>query len=336
MAPKLPKWLSGLTALAAGVVAITALWLAPALAAGTGYVFVSNERTHNILVYDPADDHAVIGEIATSRRPRDMAFSPDNTLLYVACGDDDVVEVIDVATLEIIDRIPTGRSPEMIAISDDGQTLYVTNEESSTLQAIDLVRKETLFEVETGAEPEGLILSEDGAIIYVASEIADMVHVIDAELGIITDSVIVGSRPRRFALTADGSELWVSDELSGTLTIIDRATNTVAETIAFSPPGVRAGDVTPVDILISDDGGTMYVALGQANQIAFVDVETREVTGYALTGSRPWGLNTSADGRYLYVTNGLSDDMSVIDLRTRRNVLSIPAGRVPHSVIVDG
>ena len=71
----------------------------PVAAAGTGSVFVSNERTHNVLVYDPANDFAVVADIATSRRPRDLQVNPDKTLLYVACGDDDVIDVIDVATL---------------------------------------------------------------------------------------------------------------------------------------------------------------------------------------------------------------------------------------------
>ena len=223
----------------------------------------------------------------------------------------------------------------MFTIGADGRTLYVSNEENSTLQVIDIIDKIIIHEVPTGAEPEGVMLSEDGRIIYVTSEIADMVHVIDTELGIVTDNVIVGTRPRRFALTPDGAELWVSDELSGTVTIIDRATNQVIEQISFLPPGFRQVDVTPVGILISDDGATMYVTLGRANHIAYVDVATREITGYTLVGARAWGLAFSADRRYLYVTNGLSDDMSIIDLQNRRNILTVATGRVPHSILVD-
>ena len=308
----------------------------PASAAGTGYVFVSNERTHNILVFDPANDYALVADIATSRRPRDMKFNQDHTLLYVACGDDDVIEIIDVATLEVVDYIPTGRSPERFVFNAAETLLFVSNEENSTLQVIDLELKIIVHEVPTGAEPEGVILSEDERTIYVTSEIADMVHVVDAETGAVVDNIIVGTRPRRFILTPDGNELWVSDELSGTVTIIDRNTNQVIDTISFVPPGFRPVDVTPVGMTINSTGDIIYVALGRANHVAYVNVATREIEGYTLVGSRAWDVRLSPDESLLYVANGLSDDMSIIDVNSRRNIRTISTGRIPYTVLIDG
>ena len=321
---------------AAGALFIMALvGSGQANAAGTGYVFVSNERTHNVLVFDPANDYEMVADIRTSRRPRDMQFNADHTLLYVACGDDDVIDIIDVATLEVVDQIPTGRSPEAFVLNAAEDRLYVSNEENSTLQVIDIVNKIIIHEVPTGAEPEGVMLSEDEKTIYVTSEIADMVHVIDADLGVVVDNIIVGTRPRRFAATLDGVELWVSDELSGTVTIIDRETHEIIDRIAFLPPGFRQVDVTPVGIRVSRDGETMYVSLGRANHVAFVNVATREIETYTLVGNRAWAVTISPDGELLYVANGLSDDMSIIDVQSRRNILTIPVGRVPYLVVVD-
>ncbi len=102
---------------------LLALWLpAKASARGTGYVFVSNEKTNNIAVLDPRQDYKIIKWIATSQRPRNMKFVDDRRLLYVACGDDEVIDVIDVATLEIVRHIPTGRSPEMFVVNRGGKT----------------------------------------------------------------------------------------------------------------------------------------------------------------------------------------------------------------------
>jgi DNA-binding beta-propeller fold protein YncE len=70
---------------------------AEARAKDTGYVFVSHEKTNNIAVIDPKQDYKVIKWIPTSRRPRDMKFRDDHRLLYVACGDDDVIDMIDLA-----------------------------------------------------------------------------------------------------------------------------------------------------------------------------------------------------------------------------------------------
>lgn len=306
----------------------------PTFAAGTGYLFVSNEGSHNVLVFDPAKSYALVKDIHTSRRPRDMQLNHDHTLLYVACGDDDVIDIIDVAKLEVIDQIPTGRSPERFVFNRDQTVLYVAEEEGSSLQTIDLKSKIIIHEVPTGAEPEGVILSEDEKTLYVTSEVADMVHVVDVEQGVVTDNIIVGTRPRRF-IFANDTELWVSDELSGEVTIIDRATNEILDTLTFLPPGFRQVDVTPVGMTINKAGDTVLVGLGRANHVAFVNAKTREIEGYTLVGSRAWDVKLSGDEKLLYVANGLSDDVSIIDMDSRRNIRSIQAGRTPYTVVLD-
>jgi YVTN family beta-propeller protein len=65
-----------------------------------------------------SQDPEGVKDLKTSRRPRDMHFSADRTKLYVACGDDDVIEIIDVAKLEVIGRIPTGASPETFVVDE--------------------------------------------------------------------------------------------------------------------------------------------------------------------------------------------------------------------------
>src|SRR5690606_10313867 len=118
-------------ALALGVAAAV-----PAMAAGTGLIFVSNEKSHEVVVLD--QNYEIVKRIETSRRPRDMHFNEAHTLLYVACGDDDIIDIIDVETLEVVDGIPTGPSPEVFAFSPDEQFMYVSNEEDSMLEVIDM------------------------------------------------------------------------------------------------------------------------------------------------------------------------------------------------------
>jgi YVTN family beta-propeller protein len=106
-------------------------------AAGTGLLFVSQEKGNQIAVLDPKT-YAVLRQISTGRRPRDMHFNATKTRLYVACGDANRIEVIDVARLTVVDRIPTGESPEMFVLSPDEKTIYVSSEERSALEVIDV------------------------------------------------------------------------------------------------------------------------------------------------------------------------------------------------------
>ena len=153
----------------AGSAALAALAIVrPSFAAGTGNIFVSTEKGNEVVVLDKTFN--IIKRIATSRRPRDMQMTKAHDLLYVACGDDDSIDVIDVAKLEVIDSIPTGPSPEMFRLSDDEKSVYVSDEENSTVERIDLESKVATQTIPSGAEPEGKaapeILEHPGRLLH--------------------------------------------------------------------------------------------------------------------------------------------------------------------------
>ena len=100
-------------------------------------------------------------------------------------------------------------------------------------------------------------------------------------------NVSVGKRPRRFALTPDGSQLWVTNELGASVSILSTKDYSVMATLKFEVKGARAQDITPVGITMTQDGKRAFVALGQANHVAFVDVATRKVTDLVLVANAP-------------------------------------------------
>jgi YVTN family beta-propeller protein len=101
------------------------LTISPAVAKDTGLIFVSNEKTNNIIVIDP-NAYKVANNIKVGRRPRDMHFNADHTKLYIACGDDDVIAFLDVATLKVASKLKTGSSPEAFAIDETRRRIYVS------------------------------------------------------------------------------------------------------------------------------------------------------------------------------------------------------------------
>ena len=260
-----------------------ALLSAPSHCKDTGLIFVSNEKSNNLIILDPKT-YQVVKDLKVSRRPRDMHFSPDHSRLYVACGDDDVIDIVDVARLEVVGKLATGPSPETFALDGRRRRIYVANEEGSSLSVIDIDQNIIVHEVPTGAEPEGVLISEDGKTLYVTSEVSDLVHMIAPEGGFVTA------------------------ELSGDVYIIDRASFTVSGKIAFLPPGMRKTDVTPVGLAMTKDGRTAYVTLGHAAHVAVVDVPTRKIEAYILVGKRSWGVTLSRDESKLFVANGFGDD----------------------------
>ena len=81
-----------------------------AQAADTGYVFVSSEKDNVVTVLD-GQSYEVVKQIGTAARPRHLQFSPDRTKIYVAAGDGDAIDIIDVAKLELVDQDRRGRGP---------------------------------------------------------------------------------------------------------------------------------------------------------------------------------------------------------------------------------
>ena len=319
----------------AGGAALAALAVVrPSYATGTGNIFVSTEKGNEVVVLDPK--YNIIKRIATSKRPRDMQMTKAHDKLYVACGDDDAIDVIDMTKLDVIDSIPTGPSPEMFRLSDDEKSVYVSNEENSTVERIDITQKIATQTIPSGAEPEGILIMPGGKMAFATSEVADMVHVIDTEKGAVIKNILVGTRPRRFILTPDLGELWVSCELSSEIFIIDTKTHEIkGDSLIIIPPGFQVQDVTPVGMAITKDGTKVLLTLGRANHIAIIDAHTHAVLAFVLTGSRPWSVDLSRDEKTAIVANGLSDDITVVDMTTMQPVQSYPIGRIPHTVVID-
>jgi PQQ-dependent catabolism-associated beta-propeller protein len=305
----------------------------PGVAKGTGLVFVSNEKGNSITVLDGA--HKVVETFVTCARPRGMLFHPDHSGIFVACGDDDIIALYDIASRKLIKRYRETPDPETFDLHPDGKHLYVANEEDSVANSIDIATGEIVASLATSEEPEGVKVSADGKTVFVTSETDNLVHVIDAIHMRPIKDVPVGSRPRRLALSPDGKELWVSAELSGVIDIIDTTTLASSGRVDLQPAGIAKDQVTPVDIVITRDGAKAYVALGRSNHIAAIDVKTRAVTGYTMAGLRPWGLALNHDESLLYVTNGWSNDVSIIETATSRKLIDVPVGEAPYAVLID-
>ena len=78
---------------AAAIVASVSI-TASADAAGTGYIFVSNEMDNTVSVID-GESFEIVKTIPTGQRPRDMRWSIDKTQLLVAVSRDDRIDVIE-------------------------------------------------------------------------------------------------------------------------------------------------------------------------------------------------------------------------------------------------
>ena len=132
------------------------------------------------------------------------------------------------------------------------------------------------------ASPHARPIAMVGDFVYVANTPSDTVDVIDAEERTVVSRINVGIDPVSVVPRPDGLEIWVANHVSDTVSVIDTDPesptfqNVVATVQAVDNVNLSTDFDEPVGIAFAGNDKA-YVALGPANEIAVVDVETRSV-----------------------------------------------------------
>lgn len=119
----------------------------------------------------------VIREIKVHLHPSAMALHPDQSKLYVANANSDLISVISTETDKLIadidakpmKELPFGSAPNALTVSVDGRTLYIANGGNNLIAVIDLARKKIKGLIPTGWYPGAVVLSDNGQQLFVAN-----------------------------------------------------------------------------------------------------------------------------------------------------------------------
>ncbi len=205
--------------------------------------------------------------------PRGMAFSPANDRIYVAGTDsfyaftessDRVYQVPLQDPPAEPDGLPVARGGFKIALSTDHASAFVTEEFVSRLEVLGLSTGESLASIPVGVDPVGVVASPDGDVVYVAGK-GRWIHVIDAgELALRDSTDLEGLGNGRLALSPDGTRIYTARTLvtgspSVELLDVDILSGEIQQTLEVLDPGDLSAQI--IDLALSSDGGTLYVAL---------------------------------------------------------------------------
>ena len=132
------------------------------------------------------------------------------------------------------------------------------------------------------ASPHSKPIAAFDDYVYVVNTPSDTVDVIDAQTRTIVNRINVGIDPVSAVARPDGMEVWVANHVSDTVSVIDTDPasptfqNVVATVQAVHTATLSTDFDEPVGIAFANNDKA-YVALGPANEIAVVDVATRNV-----------------------------------------------------------
>ncbi len=128
--------------------------------------------------------------------------------------------------------------------------------------------------------------------------------------------------PVALVVSHDARELYVADDTANDVAVINVNDGIVSRRIAL--PEATGG------LVLSPDGGTLYVAHGAAaGSVAAVDISSGQIVASVAVGHTPLAPVISADGTRLYVCNRFTNDISVIDLAAKAEIVRIGVLREP-------
>ena len=157
----------------------------------------------------------------------------------------------------------------------------------------------------TFMSPHASPIAVNGPYVFVVNTPADTLDVIEIHTRVIIKRINVGIDPVSVAVRPDGKEIWVANHVSDSVSVVD--TNPVSPTwlqvIAtvqdFDPDTQATRFDEPVGIAFASNDKA-YVALSSENQVAVINVITRQIKKrLPITAQDPRAITVRGDRLYV-------------------------------------
>ena len=259
------------------------------------------------------------------------------------------IEVVDLAAGRVVQHLPQAGAFLGLAFAPDGKSLYASGAASNLVyryawngaraRLADSISLRAAPADSTARFPGGLALSADGHRLYVAENMADSLAVVDLAAGRVVQRLPAGHYPYAVAAGAGGGgDVFVSAWGAGTVAAFRARPDGMLE----SAGAIEAGR-HPSALLLSADGGRLFVASASTDRVVVVDTRSRAVVAVLADsapagpseGSTPNALALSADGGRLFVGEADNNAIAVFDLsertagRSTGRARDALAGRIP-------
>ena len=244
------------------------------------------------------------------------------------------IDVIDPATMQVIDRYDTGTDPQHVVPAWDLSTLYVTNDIGNSLTPIDPMTGKPKGPNIKVTDPYNMYFTPDGKYAIVVEERLHTLAFRDAHTFALVKDVPIACRGLDHAdFSADGSFVVFSCEFSGQMAKVDIASMSVDGYLDIAGSSLQ-------DVKLDSAGTTLYTADMDRGGVYLIDPYSFTVKSFIPTGKDAHGLYISRDTTKMYVTNRGVGTVSVIDLASQKIVQTwtIPGGGSPDmgNVSADG
>ncbi len=286
---------------------------------------------------------ATAGRDGSHPRPARGRPAPSPALLVLS-KTDQVLSIVDPATLRVLARIPSGPDPHEVVASADGRVAYISNYGGGayhTITPVDLVGRRALPAIDLGAlrGPHGLEFV--GGKLWFTAEAAKAVGRYDPGTGRVDWVLGTGQdRTHMLVVAPDGRRVVTTNVNAGTVSVLEEgaARGPGPGPGPGGPPGGASrtdwtATVVPVGrgaegVDVSPDGREAWVANAGDGTISVVDLAAKRVVQTLAADVRGANrLKFTPDGALVFVSTLGGPDVTVLRAATRAVVKRIPVGR---------
>lgn len=301
-----------------------------------------------------------------------LAISPDNSKVYVAGGQQNLIYIFDLKSFKKIGEISCNKSFDDTDYSDGyigdivlnkkGDRLYVVDQIGFRMIVIDTEKNQVLHNVKTGRYPFGITLSPDEKTVYVANVgVFEYSYVKTLDKNRLKETALkfpasgYGSKEMKEGIKNDTLEVAGLGEPNApesfSVWSIDLSKE-VPEVVSKVKTGVLVGEEvegipavggsSPNSLVATDQ--FVYVSNGNNDNISVIDAKENKIVSSIelklderlgnLKGVIPFGLAISPDQKRLYVAEAGINAVAIVDLATQKVVGHIPTGWFPSKLKV--
>ncbi|HEY8912191.1 bifunctional YncE family protein/alkaline phosphatase family protein [Lacisediminihabitans sp.] len=242
-----------------------------------------------------------------------LAWSPDGTRAFASAAANAKIRVYSFANgtltegtaIPLPSTTPDGAKlnlfPAGLALTPDSKRLVVADQLADAVSVVDLATG-TVSTVPVGHRPLWVTLSKDGQTAYVTNQGASTVSAVGlaGPDPVVTATLPVGLHPNKSLLSTAGDTLYVANGDADTVSAVALSAGT-SSTIRLAPyDGAPIGS-NPTGLALDDTKGTLLVSNSGNNDVAVVDLASKQVAGVVPVGWYP--TSVAFAGGKLLVTN---------------------------------
>ena len=172
------------------------------------YIIVLNYCGKSISVID-SRKNTIAATMNVGKYPTDVAFNRDFSRMFVVCGGNSTVYIVNVGTFQVVKKLQLKEKPYGVACGPDERQIAVTLFKRNKVIIIELESGKVIGEINVGEYPTKIKYSKSGKMLYNINAVDNTVSFIDAEHNALLKNVYTGRCPIEISVFQNSEKLLV-------------------------------------------------------------------------------------------------------------------------------